>query len=76
MDKRINYAAIFLSVALFIFAFGSTFSGTASAAIDNGGQYTYAPATIITDPHLVCGDHMCQPGENPGDLPIVEYGDS
>jgi len=74
LDKKLNYATVFLSAALFVFAFGSTFSGTASAAIDNGGHYTYAPTTVITDPHLVCGDHICQPGEEPWDLPVIEYG--
>ena len=73
IDKKINYATLFLSVALFVFAFGSSLSGTASAAIDNSGHYTYTDATAVTDPHLVCGDHMCQPREIPGDLPIVEH---
>jgi hypothetical protein len=68
LDKEINYTTLFLSIVLFVFAFGSTFSSTASAAIDSGGHYTYAPATASTNPNLVCGDHICHPGEVPKDL--------
>ena len=68
MDKKTSNTMLFLSVALFVFALGTTFPGTASAAIDNGNHYTYAPATVSTNPDLVCGDHVCQPGEVPIDL--------
>jgi hypothetical protein len=66
-----SYKKLFLSIALFTIGLGSTFSGFAFADVQEGMPY-HSHVTTLTDPNLVCGNHLCAPGELAGNpQPVV-----
>jgi hypothetical protein len=58
-----SYKKLFLSIAVFTIGLSSTFSGFAFAENQNG-SYHHTPLTALTDPNVVCGNHLCAPGES------------
>lgn len=59
-----NYKRFVLAIAVFAMVPGLSITGIAFAYQDNV-DYTHTPATDLTNPGLVCGDHKCASGEVP-----------
>jgi len=65
-----NYKKLFLSMAVFAIGLGSTFSGFAFAD-DQNGMYSHSHKIALWDQGLVCGNHVCSPGEVSQSPPVV-----
>ena len=59
----IDLKKLTLAITIFVVSSGLTVSIPAFAEQETVGYHT--PATSLTDPYLVCGDHECAPGEMP-----------
>ena len=64
-----NYK-LFLSIAVFAIGLSSSFSGFAFAD-DQNGMYSHSHNTASWDHGLVCGNHVCVPGEISQSPPVV-----
>ncbi len=62
---------LILSVAIILMGPALTFSGFAFAE-DQGNSYSHQHITVTWDHGLVCGDHLCAPGELPKNPSPVE----
>ncbi len=58
----IDLKKLTLAIAIFVVSSGLSISIPAFA-LQETGDYSHTPATALTDPNLVCGDHRCAPGE-------------
>jgi F0F1-type ATP synthase membrane subunit a len=64
MAKTTNYAALFFAVAMFAIVANQGLSGVAYAVMVHSSNPP-TPVTSSTDPYIVCGNHLCTPGEMP-----------
>jgi hypothetical protein len=65
-----NYKKLALAITIFVAAAGLSVASPAFAVQDNSAYHT--PATALTDPNLVCGNHPCGPGETPqAPFPVI-----
>lgn len=69
MAKIVNYAALLFATAMFV-VLSPSLAGSAYAYLGDG-HHTYITATVLTNPNLVCGNHICASGEMPQHLPVV-----
>ncbi len=70
MAKITNYAALLFAILLAI-VLQPSLSDIAFAYVQND-MYSHSHATALTDPNLVCGDHICSPGETSHNPKAVE----
>lgn len=71
MAKIANLTTLLLTLAVFAIGISSTFVGFAFADVQEGVAY-HSHVTTLTDPNLVCGNHLCTPGELVGNPePVV-----
>lgn len=60
-----------LAITIFVVSSGLSISSPAFA-LQETGDYLHTPATALTDPSLICGDHRCVSGETPHEpSPVV-----
>lgn len=60
-----NYKQLALSLAVLVMIPSLSMAGSAFA-YQGVADYTHAHATALTNPGLVCGGHICAPGESSG----------
>jgi len=70
MAKIVSYAALFFAMAMIAIVASPSFSGAAFGEIKEAKSYD-TPSTATTAPNVVCGNHLCAPGELPQHPPIV-----
>ncbi len=67
---KTDYKPLMLSMAIFATAAIVVLANPAFAY--QGGDYSHAISTRLTNPDLVCGNHLCGPGEMPQTPKAVE----
>ncbi len=70
MAKIASYRPLFFAMAMFAMVANLSFTGSAFAE-DPNGLYSHSHITALWDPNLVCGNHLCAPGEMPQHVPVV-----
>jgi hypothetical protein len=70
MAKIASYTALFFAMGMFAIVANLGFAGSAFAQ-DPNGLYSHSHITALWDPNLVCGNHICAPGEMPQHPPVV-----
>jgi hypothetical protein len=70
MAKTTNYATLFFAIAMFAIVANQSLSGVAYA-VNVYSSNSITPVTSLTDPNVVCGNHLCAPGEMPHHPTVV-----
>jgi hypothetical protein len=64
-QKNIRYTVLLSAVAMFAIILGPNLVGSAFAWTVSNGYYSHEHGTDLANPHVVCGNHLCAPGEMP-----------
>ncbi len=70
MAKMTNYATLFFAIAMFAIVANQSLSGVAYA-VNVYSTNPPTPVTVLTDPNVVCGNHLCAAGETPQHPAVV-----